>query len=467
MSTDGFTPNGVGVSFITQYYQTFGHNPSELFQFYRADSHFSFSENSQVEAAPVLGSEAIRRTMQDLNFGNEIDLTEGTLDVQKSDTGIILLVTGNLTFNLQSHRFVQSFFLAEQNSKRAPYYVRNSVLRLLDSVPVVVSVPEAVEEEIPIAVPEEQELVLENDPTIDDTVDAVLEVEEEAEEEVVEEVEVVEIEVEVETAPVEQEEQDPEPQEEDAPVEQQPEIPPVQQEPEPILRQPAAPSSYAAMVQKKGAAPVAAPSARARTYRNPPAAAPEVASGVAKADSHRAPRDGSAATATSGGYNSIYVSKIPDETTSEDLIAVFSAFGGVTAADLGVSKKYAFVELDSAATMQAILAAPEGSLQIRGAALKVDARNSKPPARRSRGPSGVAAPAGAAKTEGNAGAGGPRAERSPRSTSGGGRPERTEKAPGNGSPRGDRPPRERSPRNADAGEGSPAAAPKGVQKARK
>ncbi len=74
--------------------------------------------------------------MQELDLaGARFNLHEGSIDAHHSENGgVFVLVTGHCTLSGQLPRlFVQSFFLSRQTSASS-YYVRNSILRLLDYV---------------------------------------------------------------------------------------------------------------------------------------------------------------------------------------------------------------------------------------------------------------------------------------------------------------------------------------------
>jgi len=139
-----YSPEVVGQSFIKQYYEMFAGNPSELHRFYKDESSFSHAEGHQVISS-VTSIEGIREHIGSLQLaGCRLDLSEGSIDAQKSEQGgVFLVVTGNLMMPGQPARqFVQSFFLAAQSTKGiASYYVRNSVFRLLAQVQEVSSSP--------------------------------------------------------------------------------------------------------------------------------------------------------------------------------------------------------------------------------------------------------------------------------------------------------------------------------------
>jgi len=131
-----YSPEIVAQSFIKQYYDLFARNPGELYRFYKDESEFIHADGHQA-AETVHGVENIRERVTQLKLaGAQIDLSEGSVDAQKSDNnGVFLTVTGHVTLLSKPTRpFVQSFLLACQSSvsnKSISYFLRNSVFRLL------------------------------------------------------------------------------------------------------------------------------------------------------------------------------------------------------------------------------------------------------------------------------------------------------------------------------------------------
>jgi len=122
----------IAQSFIKQYYEVLANRPEFLYRFYKDDSQFSFCDGP-LPTESVLGVEEINKRVRDINFtGTRVDLSEGSIDAQKSDTACILIVvTGELSLPGKAARlFVQTFFLAGQGLGTS-FYCRNSVLRLL------------------------------------------------------------------------------------------------------------------------------------------------------------------------------------------------------------------------------------------------------------------------------------------------------------------------------------------------
>jgi hypothetical protein len=118
-------------------------NPSELYRFYKNDSSFSHSEGNQGLSSHATGIHDIREVVEMHQLaGARLDLSEGSMDAQKSDNnGVFLLVTGYFTRpGCARRQFVQSFFLAaSQNLKvrlhLSPYHpVTYVALRLLLSL---------------------------------------------------------------------------------------------------------------------------------------------------------------------------------------------------------------------------------------------------------------------------------------------------------------------------------------------
>lgn len=130
-----YSPEVIAQSFIKQYYELLAKTPDELFRFYKDDSSFTHADGPQ--AAPtVTGADNIRDRVQELNLaGARFNLHEGSIDAHRSENGgVFVLVTGHCTLLGHLPRmFVQSFFLSRQTSASS-YYVKNSILRLLESV---------------------------------------------------------------------------------------------------------------------------------------------------------------------------------------------------------------------------------------------------------------------------------------------------------------------------------------------
>ena len=107
--------------------------PWDLWKFYSTDSSFTHCEGHQTSEA-ARGQDAIKQRIEGLNFaGTVLDLTEGYVDAQTTDSnGVLITVFGNITFRGDATRpFLQAFVLASQ-ADAASFYVRNSLLRLLD-----------------------------------------------------------------------------------------------------------------------------------------------------------------------------------------------------------------------------------------------------------------------------------------------------------------------------------------------
>lgn len=124
----------IAQSFIKQYYAVLAQRPELLHRFYKEDSTFSFSE-AQGTIDSVEGVFAITEKVRQLSFlESRVDLSEGSIDAQKSDTtSILIVVTGEITLpGKAASLFVQTFLLAGQGGGLS-YYCRNSILRLLSA----------------------------------------------------------------------------------------------------------------------------------------------------------------------------------------------------------------------------------------------------------------------------------------------------------------------------------------------
>jgi hypothetical protein len=131
-----YTPLVIAKSFTKQYYEIIHKKPQQLYRFYKDESNF-FHGNENENTETISGGDNIREKVESLNLaGAKVDLTNGSIDAQRSDNNaVFLVVTGKFTMPGKSPRpFIQSFFLVCQNGGKSDaqpsYYVRNSVFRL-------------------------------------------------------------------------------------------------------------------------------------------------------------------------------------------------------------------------------------------------------------------------------------------------------------------------------------------------
>ena len=132
-----YTPLVIAKSFTKQYYEIIHKKPQQLYRFYKEESNFFHGDEDQVcfklsigeifyflmshfllqSTETISGGDNIREKVESLNLaGAKVDLTDGSIDAQKSDNNaVFLVVTGKFTMPGKSARpFVQSFFLVCQ-----------------------------------------------------------------------------------------------------------------------------------------------------------------------------------------------------------------------------------------------------------------------------------------------------------------------------------------------------------------
>ena len=133
---------------------------------------------------------------------------------------------------------------------------------------------------------------------------------------------------------------------------------------------PSAPRSYSDMA-RAAASSSNAPASPSRFGARPPNARPSSsAPKVAEV-----PKPSPAANTPSF---SVYVKQVPEAATESAVLAIFSRFGTVKRVELNGPRGFAFVDYDSAASVQSCLSgSKEAPLELAGAILKVEERNSK------------------------------------------------------------------------------------------
>jgi len=175
-----YTPLVIAKSFTKQYYEIIHKKPQQLYRFYKDESNFFHGdENESTET--ISGGENIREKVESLNLaGAKVDLTNGSIDAQRSDNNaVFLVVTGKFTMPGKSARpFIQSFFLVCQNGGKSDaqpsYYVRNSVFRLFgEDAPVTPPTPPTAvvttavfEEKVDVVEAKKEEPVVEKIPEV-------------------------------------------------------------------------------------------------------------------------------------------------------------------------------------------------------------------------------------------------------------------------------------------------------------
>lgn len=387
-----YSPEIIAQSFIKQFYEMLAKNPSELHRFYKDESSFAHADVHQVTRS-VTGVDSIREIVNNLELaGARLDLSEGSLDAQKSDNnGVFLVVTGHFTLPGKNPRpFVQSFFLAcqsasGQKSGSASYYVRNSVFRLLgnddeavkdqgieehNDPPESYNVSEShfiqasVEDPPSASVEAPYETQVDfpselSDPLFDDNQVAVDASDDHAEKE--------ELFANNDSSP----EPSPSPPQELSAVDLT------------VHLQPTTLKSFADIVKTWGpteTAPVAAPSSgkpvsgRARSRGSPQTSSAQAGSEDAHSAVASPPDRPPRANA------SLYVNQLSEGVVESDLSELFSPFGAIRKIDLH-GKGYAFVDyVESPSVINALeaLAANPSAFTIRGTSIHVEERQNKP-----------------------------------------------------------------------------------------
>eukprot|EP00596_Hydrurales_sp_CCMP1899_P007109 CAMPEP_0119042014 /NCGR_PEP_ID=MMETSP1177-20130426/14293_1 /TAXON_ID=2985 /ORGANISM="Ochromonas sp, Strain CCMP1899" /LENGTH=385 /DNA_ID=CAMNT_0007008513 /DNA_START=152 /DNA_END=1306 /DNA_ORIENTATION=+ len=378
-----YSPEIVAQSFIKQFYEMLAKNPSEMHRFYKEESFFTHCEGQQTTSA-VQGMEAIRERVSQLSLaGARVDLTEGSVDAQRSGiNGVFLVVTGDFAQPsqfLEPRKFVQTFFLASQAptgqaASMTSYFVCNSVFRLLGpavplganstsvsiqvgEVPVVVDASTATATTATsttatstadssnghVAVKEIETVEV---PVYHRVTPELVEVKEVPANVAVHFEEIVKVNV-VETKQTVSVVESASPQE---------------------ITAPSVPKSYSDMA--RAAASQQAPPSPARFAPRP-----------VRTSSSSTPKDNTASKQVptpSSPSHSLYVKQVPEAVTEADVLALFGKFGTVKRVELNGPRGFAFVDYDSAASVQACLASTkEGPLELLGAALKVEERTPK------------------------------------------------------------------------------------------
>lgn len=309
-----------------------------------------------------MGIPSINNKVREINFlGSRVDLSEGSIDAQKSeDTNILIVVNGDIALPGKSVRpFVQTFLLAGQGGGTS-FYCRNSIMRLLPApAPVVVQAPAPVAAPIipqfqsaapvPVAAPAPAPVAaLATD--------------------------LHKLTVEPARAPA--------PAPAPAPV------------PEPVEEAPKGPQSWADRLKSAAAteAPAKPAAGAIKVVKSAPKPAPAAAKPAEGSSSNGKPKDnGASAKPAVKASPAIYVRNIAADATKEEVQATFASFGpnAVKRVDIVAEKGIAFLDLDSEETLKAILAhAAATPFEFKGVALKVEERKPVQPKKTDSKPAG-------------------------------------------------------------------------------
>lgn len=125
-------PQMVGNAFVTQYYNVLHMSPQMVHKFYQECSLLGRpGPNGQIITVTTM--EGINQQIMSVDYSGFKPLIK-TVDSQESyNNGVLVLVTGSLTFgNSGTRMFTQSFFLAPQEKG---YFVLNDIFKYVDEQP--------------------------------------------------------------------------------------------------------------------------------------------------------------------------------------------------------------------------------------------------------------------------------------------------------------------------------------------
>ncbi|TPX37200.1 hypothetical protein SmJEL517_g01122 [Synchytrium microbalum] len=117
----------VGWEFVQQYYTFLNKDPAKLHRFYNKKSTFTFGSECEVVKTKH-GQQEIHQRILELGF-HDCQVKISNIDSQLSNAGVLVHVLGEMSNRGEaSHKFAQTFFLAEQTHG---YYVLNDIFRFL------------------------------------------------------------------------------------------------------------------------------------------------------------------------------------------------------------------------------------------------------------------------------------------------------------------------------------------------
>ncbi|KAI8820712.1 uncharacterized protein EV422DRAFT_529866 [Fimicolochytrium jonesii] len=119
----------VGWLFVQEYYTILNRDPQRLHCFYNKKSSFLHGHEGEATVKTFHGQQEIHRKILDMDF-QDAKVLVSNVDSQASlNGGIVVQVLGEMSNNSgTSHKFAQTFFLAEQVNG---YYVLNDIFRFL------------------------------------------------------------------------------------------------------------------------------------------------------------------------------------------------------------------------------------------------------------------------------------------------------------------------------------------------
>lgn len=371
-----YTPLVIARSFTKQYYGILHNKPQQLYRFYKEESNFFHGDENQ-DTETIAGGESIREKVESLNLaGAKVDLTNGSLDAQRSDNNaVFLVVTGKFTMPGRCPRpFVQSFLLVSQSGKpdvQPSYYVRNSVFRLFgddvaappkvtqvsqDSAPVndkkeevqvaepvkVEKVSEEKETEVTSEEDDKVEPPVVNTPTEDIDVSTI-----NSEPEYVNvsiKSETTTLETSEETAPKDVKEADKEPV---------------------VVKEKIKPSSWAGLFDGGSTGETV------QNYSKPKKVAPAKQKETVSVD-----KGSNSPNKSPGAPRTLYLCQLPSEVVDTDVRELFESYGAIKKIDVHAHKGFAFVDFADASSVKKAME-NSGNFVIRGASIQIEERQTK------------------------------------------------------------------------------------------
>lgn len=141
--------------------------------------------------------------------------------------------------------------------------------------------------------------------------------------------------------------------------------------PEPSV--PSVPKSYSDMARAGAIAQATA--SPARLPMRPSSARP---TSTLKVQEFAGPGSSKQPATAAGPSLSLYVKQVPENASEQDVLALFGRFGTVKRVELNGQRGFAFVDYESASSVQScLLSTKESALELLGSALKVEERNSR------------------------------------------------------------------------------------------
>lgn len=409
-------PSRVGASFVTDYYQQLTADPAGLIKYYNKETQFSHSQSDEQELSIHVGIAEISAKIEALGL-QDVKTHLYSVKCQSTVNGAVLVIVNGLLSNngQPPQTFNQTFVLAKSQRKQKAYYVLNDVLVFVPSAPPADDIQEDEEEyhgeeEEAAEAEAEEEPVQSQAPAqpveswADEQDEEPASPDAQAEPEPAQHVE------EEEPEEAAEEPQAPEPQPTPAAAPQQPAQPAQAQTPPPAAKSQEATSSKGASfadVLKHGNK---APEQKQRktggwpqrvTNAAPPAATPAPHGtqphGGAQNHGTHAPKRTSTGPQNANNNNntdapkrpralpqsqtrpSVYVAKVPENASDEEIREAFTAYGNVTSVRNRPAKRIAFVDFATTeAQAAAVEAAANNLVLIRGKALVVQPQRREP-----------------------------------------------------------------------------------------